>query len=228
MNILKKIYIYIHIYVKLKKTLGEACFFDNSIPLETVVTTNLLINYFVKNVPLDPERLVIVAPNSECVSKARKFQVGFSKAFNTDVKMATFFSTDTTSGPNNIDKLSLLTDTTNMVGMKGVDVVVVDDMVDTAGTLSKLTSRLKNAGAKRVYVCASHGLFSEEGMSTIESSSVDKVVVTNTLPLPLNASSKVIQVSVAPMLADVILAEHFRTQSYDDDDISEVTKAEEF
>ena len=57
---------------------------------------------------------------------------------------------------------------------------------------------------------------------------IDKVVVTNSLPLPADPSEKVVQLSIAPMLADVILAEHFRQQSYDDDDVSEDVRAEDF
>lgn len=93
----------------------------------------------------------------------------------------------------------------------GADVVIIDDMVDTAGTLSSISKRLDLAGARNVYVCASHGLFTESSMELIENSPVKKVIVTNTLPLPKTATSKVIQVSIAPMLAHVILAEHFRS-----------------
>ena len=91
------------------------------------MTTNLLIDYFVEHVPLNTEHIVVVSPNSECVSKARKFQVGFSNAFKSDVKMATFFATDTSSGPADVDKLSLLTDGANEVALAGADVVVVRD-----------------------------------------------------------------------------------------------------
>ena len=89
--------------------------------------------------------------------------------------------------------------------------MIVDDMVDTAGTLASISKRLHLAGARNVYVCASHGLFTESSMELIEASPVKKVVVTNTLPLPKGVHSKVTQVSIAPMLAHVILAEHFRS-----------------
>lgn len=89
--------------------------------------------------------------------------------------------------------------------------VIVDDMVDTAGTLSSISKRLDSAGARNIFVCASHGLFTESSIDLIEKSPVKKVVVTNTLPMPKVENSKVIQVSVGPMLAHVILAEHFRS-----------------
>ena len=208
---------------------GEACFFDNSVPLETIVTTNLLVKYFTENVPLNKDHLVVISPNSELVASARKFQKEFSKAFSgADVKMATFYALSSGAGPTDIDKLSLLTDGRNKIALGGADVIIVDDLVDSAGTICKLAQRLKDAGALNVYVCASHGIFSDDGMKKIDQSVIDRVVVTNSLPLPADPSERVVQLSIAPMLADVILAEHFRQQSYDDDDVSEDVRAEDF
>ncbi len=97
----------------------------------------------------------------------------------------------------------------------GGDVIIVDDMVDSANTLQALSTRLKDAGARDVYLCASHGLFTLKSMDRIERSPVTQVVVGNTLPLPAIASSKIVQVSVAPLLADVILTEHFRSVNFE-------------
>ena len=96
-----------------------------------------------------------------------------------------------------MDKLSLMVagGKSSVSIISGADVVIVDDMVDTAGTLSILAKRLKEDGARHIYVCASHGLFSEaDSMQKIDAGHVDRVVVTNTLPLPPNSSSKVEQV----------------------------------
>ena len=87
-------------------------------------------------------------------------------------------------------------------------------MVDTAGTLSTLSDVLTKMGAKSVYVSASHGLFTERSIERIDNGSVKKVFVTNSLPLPSKTSDKIVQVSVAPMLAHIILAEHFRSTEY--------------
>lgn len=84
-------------------------------------------------------------------------------------------------------------------------------MVDTGGTLAALSERLASAGARNIFVAASHGLFSERSMELIEKGPVKKVIVTNTLPLPKQHSDKVVQINMAPMLANVILAEHFRS-----------------
>ena len=96
--------------------------------------------------------------------------------------------------------------------LKGSDVVIVDDMLDTAVTLSHLCHQLIESGARNIYLCASHGLFTEKSMEIIDSiDALKKVVVTDSLPLPKSASLKVHQVTIAPMLADVIRAEHFRS-----------------
>ena len=90
----------------------------------------------------------------------------------------------------------------------------MDDMVDTGSTIMSLSSRLKHTGAKNVYVCTSHGLFTERCSKTLDESDVTKVFVLDTLPLPQNISSKVVEVSVAQHLAQVILTEHFRSVNF--------------
>ena len=91
-------------------------------------------------------------------------------------------------------------------------------MVDTAGTMHNLSKKLQISGARNVYVCASHGLFTEQSKQLIEDGFVRKVIVTNSLPLPPQVSSQVEQVSIAPLLANVIVAEHFRTISDADEE----------
>lgn len=80
--------------------------------------------------------------------------------------------------------------------LQGADVLVVDDMVDTGATMAALSKRLTDAGARNVYVCASHGLFTSNSMDLIDKSPVKQVIVTNTLPLPAVVSPKIAQVSV--------------------------------
>ena len=101
--------------------------------------------------------------------------------------------------------------------MKGGDVIIVDDMVDTGATVQSLSTRLNAAGAGDIIVCASHGLFTEHAMEIIDSSKVTKIVVTDSLPLPKNSSKKIVQLPLAPFLADMILTEHFRTVRVEED-----------
>lgn len=187
----------------------EACFFDVTVPLEVVVTMDLLVKHFVDHVPL--RNVVVVTPNAECFKKARKFQLELEKGIGQEVKLAAFFPQDTGSGPVKNKEAVELQLVGNNVKIEGADVIIVDDMIDTAGTLSSLSKKLELAGARNVYVAASHGLFTSTSMDLIQNSQVlKKVVVTDSLPLKKNASDKVVQVGIAPMLAGVIQAEYFR------------------
>ena len=89
---------------------------------------------------------------------------------------------------------------------------------DTAAQLAVLTRRIKLDGANRVWVCASHGLFSQKAMELIDLSPIEGVVVTDSVPLPANCSDKIAQVSIAPLLARVIETErHIRAHDFEDD-----------
>ena len=187
---------------------SEACFFDNNVPLETMMSTDIMSDYLRQHEDLqDP--IVVVTPNSECVKKARNVQLRLQEQAGEEVKLLAFFPIESADGYQDPTKLELL----GKASLKGADIVIVDDMVDTAGTLTTLSERLAAAGARNIYVTASHGLFTERSMELIEKSPVKKVIVTNSLPLPKSetVSSKVVQLSMAPMLGNLILAEHFRS-----------------
>ena len=188
----------------------EACFFDNQVTLETIVTTAYFVDYLVQTIfPERKHNVVVVAPNAESVKKARNFQVGLQKYLGFDrVKLTAFFSPDTSSGPTDTEKLEMLGLSSQQIN--GADVVIVDDMIDTGGTIISLSKKLKDNGAKNIYVCASHGLFTANSSQRIDDSDITKVIVTNTLPLHSN-SEKIVQISVAQLLANVMTAEHFRT-----------------
>lgn len=199
---------------------AEACFFDTHVPLESVMTMDLMVNHFAEKIPLNKKKLVIVTPNAECFRKARKFQrmiynkLSSSSGEEVDIKFVAFLTSGTGSGPNNTKSLDLVG---SAVDLEGADVIVVDDMIDTAGTLLDISKILEEQGAANVYVSASHGLFTKSAVDLIENSSiVRKVVVTNTLP-PTNrvqqsklTSKKIDVLSIAPLLAKIVLAEHHR------------------
>ena len=82
---------------------------------------------------------------------------------------------------------------------------MTDDMVDTAGTLVAGAQFLKEHGAKKVYACATHGIFSEPAIERIEESVLDSVVVTDTVPVdPLTKPERVTVLTVADILAETI------------------------
>lgn len=93
----------------------------------------------------------------------------------------------------------------NLYGdVAGKNCILCDDMIDTAGTIVEAARMLKERGAKDVYVCASHGVFSGPAYERLENSPVKEVIVTNTLPLKENAPSKITQVDVSSLIADAI------------------------
>jgi ribose-phosphate pyrophosphokinase len=95
----------------------------------------------------------------------------------------------------------------NVIGrVNGYTCIIIDDMVDTAGTLCQAASILKSKGATKVVAYATHAVLSGNAVSNIEDSDLDELVTTNTIPLPIDAvnCSKIRQLSIAPTLADVI------------------------
>ncbi len=93
-----------------------------------------------------------------------------------------------------------------MGDVEGKTCIIIDDMIDTAGTLCHAAEALKNKGAKAVVAYATHAVFSGKAVVNIEESALDEVVVTNTIPMQEAAknSTKIRQLSVADILADTI------------------------
>lgn len=191
----------------------EACFFDNFIPVETILSTNLMVDYFHENIPLQ-EPVVIVSPDSDFAKKARKFQKGLlAKGKLTQVSLAAFMHTESHTGPVDPNASEFLGN------VAGADVIIVDDVVDSAGTLSILCNRLRKEGARRVYLTAAHGLFTGNSLERIRLSPVEKVIITDSIPVhgPQGSTytgSKIEQVSVAPLLAQLIESEYQRSVGY--------------
>lgn len=80
--------------------------------------------------------------------------------------------------------------------------------LDSGRTLSKICNRLMKEGARRVFVCASHGIFTDNCNELIDLSPLEKVIITDSIHLPLNASPKIVQVSIAPYLAKIIESDY--------------------
>jgi ribose-phosphate pyrophosphokinase len=90
--------------------------------------------------------------------------------------------------------------------IEGRNCVIMDDMIDTAGTLVKAAEVLKERGAKSVYAYCTHAVFSGPALERIGKSALDEVVITNTIPLndAARANSKIRQLSVAFLFAETI------------------------
>jgi ribose-phosphate pyrophosphokinase len=99
----------------------------------------------------------------------------------------------------------------NIVGdVEGRDCIIVDDMIDTAGTLTNAAQALKERGAKRVYAVATHPVLSGPAVQRIKDSCLEEVVVTDTIPLrdEAKASGKFAQLSVSRLLGEAIKRIH--------------------
>lgn len=95
----------------------------------------------------------------------------------------------------------------NLIGeVKGKTAIMVDDMVDTAGSLTEGAKAIKKFGAEAVYACCTHPILTDPALSRIASSEITELVVTNTIPLPPNKKHQKIKVlSIAPILAETML-----------------------
>lgn len=101
------------------------------------------------------------------------------------------------------------TETVEMVGdVDGKIAVIVDDMISTGGTLVQAAKLLKERGAAKIHVCATHGVFADDAIQMIDASSIDEIIVTDTIPLPEHGKGRVKVVSVAPLLAEAIMRTH--------------------
>lgn len=95
----------------------------------------------------------------------------------------------------------------NLIGdVKGKNAIMVDDMVDTAGSLTEAANALKKFGAKDIYACCTHAVLSGPAISRIENSVLKELIVTNTIPLPEEKKHPKIKVlTIAPILAETML-----------------------
>jgi len=139
---------------------------------------------------------VIVSPDAGGVERAR----AYSKRLKAGLGMIDKRRPE----PNVAEVMHVIGD------VDGKDVVVLDDMIDTAGTLTAAAAALKDRGAKRIYAYATHPVFSEPAIERINDSAIDKIIVTDTIPLRPNAvaSPKIRQVSIAPLIAEAIRRIH--------------------
>ena len=165
-----------------------------NILVDHVYATPVLTEYF-KNLNIDKEKLVAVSPDTGGVQRTRFF----AKTLECPLAIV-----DKRRDKHN----EAIAD--HVIGdVKGKICVLVDDMIDTAGTICEASKLLKREGAEKVYVCAAHGVFSGPALQRLEEAPVEEVIVTNSIPLERNyIPSKIKQLSVAPILGEAISRIH--------------------
>jgi ribose-phosphate pyrophosphokinase len=106
----------------------------------------------------------------------------------------------------NLDRAEVI----NVIGeVRGRRVIIVDDEIDTAGTLIEITRALEREGVTEIYACATHGVLSDPAIDRIASSNLREVIITDTIPLPADKHVDRIRVlSVAPLIGEAIKRIH--------------------
>lgn len=137
-------------------------FFD--IPIDNFPAAPLLASYFQK---LPTEDLVVVSPDHGGATRARSF----ARFFETPIAIIDKRRPE----PNKAEVMNVIGD------VSGKTCIVIDDIIDTGGTLIEGAKALIENGAKEVYACATHGVFSSDALQKLEDSCIKKIVVTNTI-----------------------------------------------
>lgn len=162
-------------------------YFD--IPVDHLTGVPILAEYF-KDI-IDKET-VVVSPDLGGVTRARNF------ANLLDLPIAII---EKRRPKANVSEVM------NVIGdIEGKNVIIIDDIIDTAGTITKAASVLKNFGAKKVYACCTHPILSGPAVERIANSEIEKFVVTDTIPLSEDKKiDKIEVVSVCELFAEAIL-----------------------
>jgi ribose-phosphate pyrophosphokinase len=166
-----------------------------SIPVDELTAFHMLSDYFrAKAIP----DAVVIAADIGATKRARNFAEAL------DVPLAIIEKRRVQRPDGSLAKAL------NVIGdVQNKNVIIFDDEIDTAGTVTQAIIFLKASGANRVYVCATHAVFSDPAVQRLCSLDIEEIVVTDTIPLPRRKHLRNITVlSVAPLLAEVIRRVH--------------------
>ena len=163
-------------------------YFD--IPLDHLLGGSLLANYFNKK---NIEDLVVVSPDLGRVTRSRKF----ANQLDGEVPLAII---DKRRPKANVCEVM------NLIGdVNGKNVIMLDDMIDTAGTITNAANALKEFGAKDIYACCTHAVLSGPAIERIENSAISELIVLDTIRLPKEKEIDKIKVlTVAEMFGEAI------------------------
>jgi ribose-phosphate pyrophosphokinase len=165
-----------------------------NIPVDNLYATPVLLEYLERR--LNRNEITMVSPDAGGVERARDFAARLNASLAIIDKRRV--------GPNVVAEM-------NIIGqVKGQTAILVDDMVDTAGTLTMAAQALEKEGARRIIGCCTHAVLSGAAIRKIDDSPIEELVVTNSVPLTLEAQAcKQIKVlSVARLIAEAIRRTH--------------------
>lgn len=162
-----------------------------NIPFDNIFASPVILDWVQKN--LDPKNLITVSPDAGGVERVRYY----AKRMNADLALIDKRRT----GPNVAEAMNVIGD------VNGKDCIIIDDMIDTAGTLVQAAKALRKNGAKKIYAAATHPVFSHPAIERISScEELEAVIVTDTIPLAEEARKleKIKVVTTADILAKAI------------------------
>ncbi|MDI6703519.1 MAG: ribose-phosphate pyrophosphokinase [bacterium] len=169
-------------------------FFD--IPVDHLFAAPVIIDYFKKK---GLYGLVLVSPDAGGVERARAVAKRLDAGIAIIDKRREVYET-------NISRVM------NVIGeVKGRDLIIFDDIIDTGGTIVQAAEVLKAKGAREIYACCIHPVLSSNAIQRIEKSVLSQLVVTDTIPITKEIGNKISILSVAPLLGEAIKRIHQET-----------------
>jgi len=164
-----------------------------NVPVDNLYAAPVIIDYIRENFNND---LVIVSPDAGGVERAR----AFAKRLNADLAIVD----KRRDAPNQAKAMAVIGD------VKGKEAIILDDMADTAGTLTEAAAAIMDNGAKAVNACCTHPVLSGPAVDRIKDSPLSNFVVTDTIPLSPNASAcdKIKVLSIADLVGEAIIRSH--------------------
>lgn len=165
-----------------------------NIPVDNLYAAPVILNYLKGR--FDGQEVVMVTPDAGGTERARAFAKRLGCSLAVIDKRRT--------GPNVAEVMHLIGDVRDKIA------IILDDMIDTAGTLTQAAKALKENGAKAIFACATHGVLSGPAIERINNSDIEEVVLTDTIPLGEKEAQtgKVHMLSVAELLAEAIKRIH--------------------
>ncbi|AVP35834.1 ribose-phosphate diphosphokinase [Staphylococcus felis] len=163
-----------------------------NIPIDHLMGVPILAEYFLNNKDIDPEQCVVVSPDHGGVTRARKLA---------DILKTPIAIIDKRRPKPNVAEVM------NIVGeIEGRTAIIIDDIIDTAGTITLAAQALKDKGATEVYACCTHPVLSGPAKERIENSAIKELIVTNSIQLKEDQKpSNIKELTVAELLAQAIV-----------------------
>jgi len=176
---------------------GQIQGFFHEATVDNLYAAPIFVRYFSEKPDLiNP---IVVSPDAGGVERAKKFIEGLAW-HGINAGLALIVKQRADAGV--VEKMNLVGD------VAGCDVIIIDDICDTAGTLVQAALELKISGANRVYACITHPVFTGPALHRIANSCLTELVVTDTIPAKTEFPENVVQLSIAPLIAAAIERTH--------------------